>query len=52
MGELFAWIIGWDLILEMLPGAAVIAKYWGVYLADAARPFGLTSRRRSSSAAS
>ena len=34
MGELLAWIIGWDLILEMLTGAAVIAKYWGLYLSD------------------
>ncbi|WP_150307761.1 amino acid permease [Planctomonas psychrotolerans] len=34
MGELLAWIIGWDLILEMLTGAAVIAKYWGIYLSD------------------
>ncbi len=33
MGELVAWIIGWDLILEMLLAAAVIASYWGVYLA-------------------
>ena len=32
-GELLAWIIGWDLILELLTGAAVIAKYWGIYLA-------------------
>lgn len=39
MGELLAWIIGWDLILEMLLAAAVIAKFWGVYLADAFRLF-------------
>lgn len=32
LGEFIAWIIGWDLILELLTGAAVIAKYWGVYL--------------------
>ncbi len=32
LGELLAWIIGWDLILEMLTAAAVIAKYWGIYL--------------------
>ncbi|MGO2658882.1 amino acid permease [Mycetocola reblochoni] len=32
MGELLAWIIGWDLILEMLTAAAVVAKYWGIYL--------------------
>ncbi|WP_104181282.1 APC family permease [Arthrobacter sp. B0490] len=34
MGELLAWIIGWNLILELLMAAAVIAKFWGVYLSD------------------
>ncbi|AJT41593.1 APC family permease [Psychromicrobium lacuslunae] len=34
MGEIFAWIVGWNLILELLMAAAVIAKYWGVYLSD------------------
>jgi APA family basic amino acid/polyamine antiporter len=34
LGELLAWIIGWDLILEMLTAAAVIAKYWGIYLSN------------------
>src|SRR3546814_160212 len=33
LGEFLAWIIGWDLILELLTAAAVIAKYWGIYLA-------------------
>lgn len=32
MGELIAWIIGWDLILEMLMAASVISKYWGIYV--------------------
>ena len=41
MGEFMAWIIGWDLILEMLMAAAVIAKYWGVYLGDAISLFDL-----------
>ena len=41
MGELVAWIIGWDLILEMLLAAAVIAKFWGVYLSDAFGLFGI-----------
>lgn len=35
MGEILAWIIGWDLILETLMAGAVISKYWGIYLADA-----------------
>jgi APA family basic amino acid/polyamine antiporter len=34
LGELLAWIIGWDLILEMLTAAAVIAKFWGIYLSN------------------
>lgn len=34
MGEILAWVVGWNLILELLMAAAVIAKYWGVYLAD------------------
>ncbi|WP_022886192.1 amino acid permease [Glaciibacter superstes] len=37
LGELLAWIIGWDLILEMLTAAAVIAKYWGIYLSEVFR---------------
>lgn len=41
MGELLAWIIGWDLILEMFTAAAVLAKYWGVYLGEALLAFGL-----------
>ncbi|WP_129337826.1 amino acid permease [Cellulomonas endophytica] len=41
MGELVAWIIGWDLILEMALAAAVIAKFWGVYLSDAFGLFGV-----------
>ena len=28
LGELFAWIIGWDLILEMFLGASVVAQGW------------------------
>ncbi|OZG50344.1 APC family permease [Bombiscardovia coagulans] len=34
IGEIAAWVIGWDLILEMLMASSVIAKYWGVYLND------------------
>lgn len=32
MGELVAWIIGWDLILEYLVGAATVAVGWSGYL--------------------
>lgn len=34
VGEFVAWIIGWDLILEMLMAGSVVSKYWGVYLDD------------------
>ncbi|MHA7306703.1 amino acid permease [Arthrobacter sp. TMN-49] len=34
VGELLAWIIGWNLILELLMAASVIAKYWGIYLSN------------------
>src|SRR5262245_24483934 len=32
MGELFAWIIGWDLVLEYAVGAATVANGWSQYL--------------------
>ena len=31
LGELFAWIIGWDLILEYAMSAAVVASGWSKY---------------------
>src|SRR3712207_4916102 len=34
MGELVAWIIGWDLVLEFALGAAVVARGWSSYLAN------------------
>src|SRR6186997_3664366 len=32
MGELMAWIIGWDLVLEYAIGAATVAIAWSEYL--------------------
>lgn len=32
MGELFAWIIGWDLVLEFSVGAATVSISWSNYL--------------------
>jgi APA family basic amino acid/polyamine antiporter len=31
LGELVAWIIGWDLLLELLLGASVVAQGWSAY---------------------
>ena len=35
IGEIFAWIIAWDLILEFALGAAVVSRGWSAYLQDA-----------------
>ncbi len=32
LGEFFAWIIGWDLVLEYAVGAATVASSWSAYL--------------------
>jgi basic amino acid/polyamine antiporter, APA family len=32
-GEFLAWIIGWNMVLELAIGAAVVAKSWSSYLA-------------------
>src|SRR6202142_3917424 len=34
LGELFAWIIGWDLVLEYAVGAATVAHGWSHYFQD------------------
>jgi APA family basic amino acid/polyamine antiporter len=34
LGEVVAWIIGWDLLLELMLGAAVVARGWSAYLAS------------------
>ena len=34
LGELFAWIIGWDLLLEYGIGAASVANGWSHYFVD------------------
>ena len=31
LGEVVAWIIGWDLLLELLLGASVVAQGWSSY---------------------
>jgi basic amino acid/polyamine antiporter, APA family len=41
LGELFAWIIGWDLILEYAVGAITVAIGWSGYFVSFARDFGI-----------
>ena len=45
LGEILAWIIGWDLILEYMVGASLVAIGWSAYLVNLIdnmlRPFGL-----------
>ena len=41
LGELFAWIIGWDLVLEYTVGSATVAHGWSHYFQDFIGIFGL-----------
>jgi APA family basic amino acid/polyamine antiporter len=42
MGELLAWIIGWDLVLEYAVGAATVSVSWSKYLIRLLGTFGIT----------
>src|SRR5690242_16325606 len=42
LGELVAWIIGWDLILEYAVGNVAVAISWGDYFNTLLRGFGAT----------
>jgi len=41
LGELFAWIIGWDLILEYAMGAATVAVGWSGYIVSLLKNAGI-----------
>src|SRR5579864_4934197 len=41
LGELFAWIIGWDLVLEYALGAVTVAIGWSGYLVSFLKEFGI-----------
>src|SRR3989454_11537399 len=41
LGEIFAWIIGWDLILEYAFGAATVASGWSGYVLSFLQDFGV-----------
>jgi APA family basic amino acid/polyamine antiporter len=42
IGEIFAWIIGWDLILEYALSAATVAVGWSGYFVSLCRDLGIT----------
>lgn len=41
LGELFAWIIGWDLVLEYAVGASAVANSWSGYFQKVIAKVGL-----------
>lgn len=41
LGEFFAWIIGWDLVLEYMFGAALVAVGWSGYVVSGLNDFGI-----------
>jgi APA family basic amino acid/polyamine antiporter len=41
LGEMFAWIIGWDLILEYAVASATVAHGWSAYFQDFLGIFGI-----------
>jgi APA family basic amino acid/polyamine antiporter len=42
LGELFAWIIGWDLVLEYAVASSTVAHGWSHYFQDFIAFFGVT----------
>ena len=50
LGELFAWIIGWDLILEYLFAASTVAVGWSGYVVSLLRDLGIEIPARWASA--
>ena len=42
LGEFIAWIIGWDLVLEYLFGAATVSVGWSGYFVSFMRSIGIT----------
>src|SRR5271169_3591823 len=52
LGEIFAWIIGWDLILEYAFGAATVASGWSGYVLSFLEDFGISIPARLTAAPS
>lgn len=41
LGEIFAWLIGWDLLLEYAVGASAVAVGWSAYFQNVLKAVGL-----------
>ncbi|MEW6510505.1 MAG: amino acid permease [Bacteroidota bacterium] len=41
LGEMFAWIIGWDLVLEYAVGSSTVAHGWSAHFQDLLGSFGI-----------
>lgn len=41
LGEIFAWLIGWDLLLEYAVGASAVAVGWSAYLQNVLKAVGM-----------
>lgn len=39
LGEFVAWVIGWNLLLELFAASSVIMKYWCIYLYNCIKSF-------------
>jgi len=42
LGEIVAWAIGWDLLLELMLGASVVAQGWSTYFVTLLDQLGIT----------
>ncbi|SNS14538.1 basic amino acid/polyamine antiporter, APA family [Actinomadura meyerae] len=40
-GEIWAWVVGWSLIMELLLAASVLARVWSLYATQALHDFGV-----------
>ncbi|WP_405060452.1 amino acid permease [Kribbella sp. NBC_01505] len=41
-GEMWAWLVGWALVLELVTAAAIVARVWSAYFLATLDGFGLT----------
>ena len=41
VGELWAWLVGWALVLELVVAAALVARVWAAYLVATVNSFGV-----------